>query len=147
MFEHSFLLNRVPVEVILLLALIVQYIFLSNNTSCKKCALDMDAPNKILIATTHIEWYKKLLNRHSTSLLKINEWKSDDFRVSNGWKGKDYMHSSSSHVRIFDYFLLRSTDLGVAVTEVDYALSAVVYFSACAESHKVPPPPHIRLTD
>jgi hypothetical protein len=136
-FEHSPLLNRIPVEGFLFFALLAQYIYLSNNSICKKCTESNDAPNNILLATTHINWYKDLLNKYSSSLLKVDEWKSDQYRVDNGWKGKDYMHSSSADVRIFDYFLLRSSDLEVAAEEVDFALSAVVYFSARAESHKV----------
>ena len=140
--EHSPLLSRIPVEVFLALALLAQYLFLSyhSRNSCQKCTNENEAPNKILLATTHILWYKDLLNLHSTSLLKVSEWKSDDYRSNNGWKGKDYMHSSNSHVRIFDYFLLRSDALsapGLVEREVDFALSAVVYFSARAESHKV----------
>lgn len=142
LFQHSYLLNKIPVEVVLLLALLAQYIFLFNNSNCRKCSDDKTASSNILVATTHINWYTDLLKRHATSLLKVSEWKSDSHRESNGWKGKDYMHSSNSHVRIFDYFMLRCTDLatpGGAMTvdgEVDYALSAAVYFSACAESHK-----------
>lgn len=135
--EYSPLFNAVPVEAILVLALLVQYFYLSSNETC--CAED-DTPNKILLATTHIDWYKELLNKHSSSVLKVSEWKSDEYRRDNGWKGKDYMHSSRAHVRIFDYFLLRSTDLNVASGEVDFALSSVVYFSGCAESHKVRAP-------
>lgn len=138
-FEHSHHLNRVPMEVLLVLALVVQYIYLSNTARCKKCTARHDASDNILLATTHINWYTHMLSKFSSSLVKVNEWKSDQYRIDNGWKGNDYMHSSNSHVRIFDYFMLRSSDLELVSEEVelDFALSAVVYFSACAESHKV----------
>ena len=135
--HHSHYLNHLPIEIILVVTLIIQYLYLTYKPFCKKCEDEKVAPNKVLQATTNIKWYQDMLKMHSSNVLKVNEWKCDKHREHHGWQGHDYMHAPNSHVRIFDYFLLRSNELNIEKEEIDYALSSAVYFSARAESHKV----------
>ncbi len=76
--------------------------------------------------------------------LVIHEWEGqnesgnptdvEQYREENGWKGSDLVHSISSPVRILEYrvqYPSTSPNMGV-----DTTLTAVVYFTEKAESHR-----------
>jgi hypothetical protein len=81
-----------------------------------------------------IDWYENLKkSTEKCSKLNIKEWNNDGgiYRKREGWIGQDYMHSSTSPVRILDYILLQPHD-----DIHDYSIVAPIIFTKNAESHK-----------
>lgn len=65
-----------------------------------------------------------------TDMKQDMETQIDEYRITNGWKGNDLVHSISSPVRILEYRVDYNPD-GVGTT-----LTGLVHFTKKAESHQ-----------
>jgi acyl-CoA hydrolase len=87
-----------------------------------------------------MEWFVQLKKAHTGKVLDVKEWREDGgvYRRDGGWKGSDYMHAPTAHVRIFDYILYGPGEsiLIENTNASDYSILSAVAFSRNAESHK-----------
>ena len=96
-------------------------------------------------------WFDTLLKTPGVELMNVKEWQDEDWRSTQeaGFSGRDYMHSSSSAVRIFDYAII-PPEISLSSSENDSPsevvdrsngklyprLIAPVHFTPQAESHR-----------
>lgn len=78
-------------------------------------------------------------NRHSYGdRLVCAEWELIDYRLRNGWKGRDFMHDDESPVRIVEYFSNYGSGDGKLLDKggEGTTLTGIVHFTRRAESHQ-----------
>ena len=79
--------------------------------------------------------------------IRVSEWEDQRYRELNGWKGRDYVHSEISPVRILEYFVQYDTGSEKMISEeqegiklskggVGTILTGIAHFTTLAESHK-----------
>lgn len=97
----------------------------------------LNAP-PVAIDVSHIEWFQKLQQTPEASMLDIPEWRDEEWRSADGFKGRDFCHSPSAAVRIVDYLLLPATvkDPEGVTTECFPKLVGPAHFTQRAESHR-----------
>lgn len=90
------------------------------------------------IDVKNIEWFNKLKDIPNSYVLDVPEWKDEAWRSTDGFKGKDFIHSPSAAVRIVDYVLLPSVVIDPNGVSSDNfpKLVGPAHFTNRAESHR-----------
>lgn len=90
------------------------------------------------ISLDAIGWFENLKQLSDSEVLEIKEWKDEEGRGSDGFLGRDFIHSKYAAVRILDYVKLPAVkaDVNGFVTENFPRLIGPAHFTPRCESHR-----------
>lgn len=85
-----------------------------------------------------VSWFENLKQRPDAVMLDVKEWKDEEGRSSDGFLGRDFIHSEFAAVRIIDYVMLSATkpDINGSLSENFPRLVGPAHFTPRCESHR-----------
>lgn len=86
----------------------------------------------------NVDWFENIKLLTGSEVLDIKEWKDEEGRSSDGFLGRDFIHSEHSAVRIIDYVKLPAIkpDINGTSTENFPRLVGPAHFTPRCESHR-----------
>lgn len=100
--------------------------------------VDFEAETQVVAKLDQITWFENLKNVPGSELLDVKEWKDEEGRSSDGFLGRDFIHSASAAVRILDYVKVPASvvDVNGVSPENFPRLVGPAHFTPRSESHR-----------